>query len=71
MNERYIQFHLDVSEIADKLNEVMKEHALVDYHILKDEKTINKYYLIVGVSPLNKPQQFGNGQHGNGNIVLL
>ena len=53
MNERYIQYHLDVSEIADKLNEVLKEYALVDYHILRDEKTINKYYLVVGVSPLN------------------
>ena len=43
MNERYIQYHLDVSEIADKLNEVLQEYALVDYHILRDEKTINKY----------------------------
>ena len=64
MNEKYIQFHLDVSEIADKLNEVLKEYALVDYHILRDEKTINKYYLLVGVSHANRPQQCGN-------VVLL
>ena len=64
MNEQYIQFHLDVSEIAEKLNEVLKEYALVDYHILRDERTINKYFLVVGVSPLNKPKSMGN-------IVLL
>ena len=64
MNERYIQFHLDVSEIAEKLNEVLKEYALVDYHILRDERTINKYFLVVGVSPLNKTKSMGN-------IVLL
>ena len=67
MNERYIQYHLDVSEIADKLNEVLQEYVLVDYHILRDEKTINKYYLVVGVSPLNsfKPVKT------DGNIILL
>lgn len=64
MNEQYIQFHLDVSEIAEKLNEILKEYALVDYHILRDERTINKYFLVVGVSPLNKPKSMGN-------IVLL
>ena len=64
MNEQYIQFHLDISEIAEKLNEVLKEYALVDYHILRDERTINKYFLVVGVSPLNKPKSMGN-------IVLL
>lgn len=64
MNEQYIQFHLDVSEIAEKLNEVLKEYALVDYHILRDERTINKYFLVVGVSPLNKTKSMGN-------IVLL
>lgn len=67
MNERYIQYHLDVSEIADKLNEVLKEYALVDYHILRDEKTINKYYLLVGVSELNSPKTVKT----DGNIILL
>ena len=67
MNERYIQYHLDVSEIADKLNEVLKEYALVDYHILRDEKTINKYYLVVGVSPLNSHKSVKT----DGNIILL
>lgn len=67
MNERYIQYHLDVSEIADKLNEVLKEYALVDYHILRDEKTINKYYLVVGVSPLNSSKSVKT----DGNIILL
>ena len=67
MNERYIQYHLDVSEIADKLNEVLKEYALVDYHILRDEKTINKYYLVVGVSPLNSSKTVKT----DGNIILL
>ena len=67
MNERYIQYHLDVREIADKLNEVLKEYALVDYHILRDEKTINKYYLVVGVSPLNSSKSVKT----DGNIILL
>lgn len=67
MNERYIQFHLDVSEIADKLNEVLKDYVLVDYHILRDEKTINKYYLIVGVS---SPNSFKSVKT-DGNIILL
>lgn len=67
MNERYIQYHLDVSEIADKLNEVLQEYALVDYHILRDEKTINKYYLVVGVSPLNSSKSVKT----DGNIILL
>ena len=67
MNERYIQYHLDVSEIADKLNEVLKEYALVDYHILRDEKTINKYYLVVGVSALNSSKSVKT----DGNIILL
>ena len=67
MNERYIQYHLDVSEIADKLNEVLKEYALVDYHILRDEKTINKYYLVVGVSKLNSSKSVKT----DGNIILL
>ena len=67
MNERYIQYHLDVSEIADKLNEVLKEYALVDYHILRDEKTINKYYLVVGVSQLNSSKSVKT----DGNIILL
>ena len=30
MNERYMEFYLDVSEIASKLNEILKEYALVD-----------------------------------------
>lgn len=67
MNERYIQYHLDVSEIADKLNEVLKQYTLIDYHILRDEKTINKYYLLVGVSELNIPRAIKT----DGNIVLL
>lgn len=67
MNERYIQYHLDVSEIADKLNEVLQEYALVDYHILRDEKTINKYYLVVGVSKLNSSKSVKT----DGNIILL
>ena len=67
MNERYMEFYLDVSEIADKLNEVLKEYALVDYHILRDEKTINKYYLLVGVSELNIPRTVKT----DGNIILL
>lgn len=67
MNERYIQYHLDVSEIADKLNEVLKQYTLIDYHILRDEKTINKYYLLVGVSELNIPRTIKT----DGNIVLL
>ena len=67
MNEHYIQYHLDVSEIADKLNEVLKEYALVDYHILRDEKTINKYYLVVGISPLNSHKSVKT----DGNIILL
>ena len=67
MNERYMEFYLDVSEIANKLNEVLKEYALVDYHILRDEKTINKYYLLVGVSELNNPKTVKT----DGNIILL
>lgn len=67
MNERYMEFYLDVSEIASKLNEVLKEYALVDYHILRDEKTINKYYLLVGVSELNSPKTVKT----EGNIILL
>ena len=67
MNERYMEFYLDVSEIADKLNEVLKEYTLVDYHVLRDEKTINKYYLLVGVSKLNIPRTIKT----DGNIVLL
>lgn len=67
MNERYMEFHLDVSEIASKLNEILKEYALVDYHILRDEKTINKYYLLVGVSELNVPRTVKT----DGNIILL
>lgn len=67
MNERYMEFYLDVSEIASKLNEILKEYALVDYHILHDEKTINKYYLLVGVSELNSPKTVKT----EGNIILL
>ena len=67
MNERYMEFYLDVSEIANKLNEILKEYALVDYHILRDEKTINKYYLLVGVSELNVPRTVKT----DGNIILL
>ena len=67
MNEHYMEFYLDVSEIASKLNEVLKEYALVDYHILRDEKTINKYYLLVGVSELNSPKTVKT----EGNIILL
>lgn len=67
MNERYMEFYLDVSEIASKLNEILKEYALVDYHILRDEKTINKYYLLVGVSELNSPKTVKT----EGNIILL
>ncbi len=67
MNERYMEFYLDVSEIANKLNEILKEYALVDYHILRDEKTINKYYLLVGVSELNIPRAVKT----DGNIILL
>ena len=69
MNERYMEFYLDVSEIADKLNEILKEYALVDYHILRDEKTINKYYLLVGVSELNSPKTVKTKTDGN--IILL
>lgn len=65
MNEHYIQFHLDVSEIAEKLNGILKEYTLVDYHILRDEKTINKYYLIVGINTTKEKHQ------DKGNIVLL
>lgn len=67
MNERYMEFYLDVSEIADKLNEILKEYVLVDYHILRDEKTINKYYLLVGVSNSNSPKTVKT----DGNIILL
>ena len=67
MNEQYMEFYLDVSEIASKLNEILKEYALVDYHILRDEKTINKYYLLVGVSELNSPKTVKT----EGNIILL
>ena len=67
MNERYMEFYLDVSEIANKLNEILKEYALVDYHILRDEKTINKYYLLVGVSELSSPKTVKT----DGNIILL
>lgn len=67
MNERYMEFYLDVSEIASKLNEILKEYALVDYHILRDEKTINKYYLLVGVSELNSSKTVKT----DGNIILL
>ena len=67
MNERYMEFYLDVSEIADKLNEILKEYTLVDYHILRDEKTINKYYLLVGVSELNSLKTVKT----DGNIILL
>ena len=67
MNERYMEFYLDVSEIASKLNEILKEYALVDYHILRDEKVINKYYLLVGVSELNSPKTVKT----EGNIILL
>lgn len=67
MNERYMEFYLDVSEIASKLNEILKEYALVDYHILRDEKTINKYYLLVGVSELNSLKTVKT----DGNIILL
>ena len=69
MNERYMEFYLDVSEIASKLNEILKEYALVDYHILRDEKTINKYYLLVGVSELNSSQTVKTKTDGN--IILL
>ena len=69
MNERYMEFYLDVSEIADKLNEILKEYALVDYHILHDEKTINKYYLLVGVSELNSSKTVKTKTDGN--IILL
>ena len=69
MNERYMEFYLDVSEIASKLNEILKEYALVDYHILRDEKTINKYYLLVGVSELNNSKTVKTKTDGN--IILL
>ena len=69
MNERYMEFYLDVSEIASKLNEILKEYALVDYHILRDEKTINKYYLLVGVSELNSSKTVKTKTEGN--IILL
>lgn len=69
MNERYMEFYLDVSEIASKLNEVLKEYALVDYHILRDEKAINKYYLLVGVSELNSSKTVKTKTDGN--IILL
>ena len=69
MNERYMEFHLDVSEIASKLNEILKEYALVDYHILRDEKAINKYYLLVGVSELNSSKTVKTKTDGN--IILL
>ena len=69
MNERYMEFYLDVSEIASKLNEILKEYALVDYHILRDEKTINKYYLLVGVSELNSFKTVKTKTDGN--IILL
>ena len=69
MNERYMEFYLDVSEIASKLNEILKEYALVDYHILRDEKVINKYYLLVGVSELNSPKTVKTKTDGN--IILL
>ena len=69
MNERYMEFYLDVSEIASKLNEILKEYALVDYHILRDEKAINKYYLLVGVSELNSPKTVKTKTDGN--IILL
>ena len=69
MNERYMEFYLDVSEIASKLNEILKEYALVDYHVLHDEKTINKYYLLVGVSELNSPKTVKTKTDGN--IILL
>ena len=69
MNERYMEFYLDVSEIASKLNEILKEYALVDYHILHDEKTINKYYLLVGVSELNSSKTVKTKTDGN--IILL
>lgn len=69
MNERYMEFYLDVSEIASKLNEILKEYALVDYHILRDEKTINKYYLLVGVSELNSSKTVKTKTDGN--IILL
>lgn len=69
MNERYMEFYLDVSEIANKLNEVLKEYALVDYHILRDEKVINKYYLLVGVSELNSSKTVKTKTDGN--IILL
>ena len=69
MNERYMEFYLDVSEIASKLNEVLKEYALVDYHILRDEKVINKYYLLVGVSELNSSKTVKTKTDGN--IILL
>lgn len=64
MNEKYMEFHVDVSEIAPKLNELLEEHVLVDYHILRDERTINKYFLVVGVSPKKKLSPMDN-------IVLL
>ena len=67
MNERYIQFHLDAGEIADKLNEVLKDYVLVDYHILRDERSINKYFLIVGVSTSNSSKTVKT----DGNIILL
>lgn len=69
MNERYMEFHLDVSEIASKLNEILEEYALVDYHILRDEKAINKYYLLVGVSELNSSKTVKTKTDGN--IILL
>ena len=69
MNERYMEFYLDVSEIASKLNEILKEYALVDYHILRDEKAINKYYLLVGVSELNSSKTVKTKTDGN--IILL
>ena len=69
MNERYMEFYLDVSEIASKLNEILKEYALVDYHILRDEKVINKYYLLVGVSELNSSKTVKTKTDGN--IILL
>ena len=62
-----MEFYLDVSDIADKLNEVLKDYVLVDYHILRDEKTINKYYLLVGVSTPNSSKSVKT----DGNIILL
>lgn len=67
MIERYLEFYLDVSEIAEKLNEVLRDNVLVDYHLLRDETTINKYFLIVGVSQLNSFKTV----KADGNIILL